>query len=197
MPKNPSGSSRRIGLAVSAIVVIFSYLFLVLLPTPLREVDMQTAAPLLFTPLTRLLPRQLRQLRARTPFYYSSVLSTAPFTASSSRPFTNSTAKMGYDTLSLKDAVQNRRSIYSLTKTCSIPDERVKEIVTQAIKHVPSSFNSQSARVVVLVKDEHDKFWAMVRKILKSHVPEPNWDYTAKRMDMFQGAYGTVCTLGT
>lgn len=99
---------------------------------------------------------------------------------------------MGIESMSFKDAVANRRSIYPLTKKSTISDAKIKEIVTQAIKDVPSSFNSQSSRAVVLVKGEHDKFWDIVTGILKAHVPEDKWDHTKQRMDMFSGAYGTV-----
>ncbi|EME83942.1 uncharacterized protein MYCFIDRAFT_210737 [Pseudocercospora fijiensis CIRAD86] len=98
----------------------------------------------------------------------------------------------GYDSLTFKDAIKNRRTIYSLTKKSSISDDRIKEIVTQAIHDVPSSFNSQSARLVVLLKEEHDKFWDVVTTILKAHVPEDKWEHTGQRMEMFQGAYGTI-----
>lgn len=98
----------------------------------------------------------------------------------------------GYDQTSFKDAVKHRRTVYSLQKKSPISDDRIKEIVTQAIKHVPSSFNSQSARLVVLVKEEHDKFWQVVSDVLKAHVPEDKWEHTKQRMDMFSGAYGTI-----
>ena len=45
--------------------------------------------------------------------------------------------------------VRNRRTIYTLTPESTIPDEKVQEIITEAIKHAPSSFNSQSSRVCI------------------------------------------------
>lgn len=92
------------------------------------------------------------------------------------------------------DAVAHRRTVYGLKKSSTISDERIKEIVTQTIKDVPSSFNSQSTRLVVLVKGEHDKFWDFVTNILKGMVPEDKWEHTRQRMEMFQKAYGTVST---
>ncbi|CAK4031084.1 nitroreductase HBN1 [Lecanosticta acicola] len=94
--------------------------------------------------------------------------------------------------LSFLDAVAHRRTIYGLNKSSTVPDARIKEIVTQTIKDVPSSFNSQSARIVVLVKEDHDKFWQFVTDILKAHVPEAKWEHTKQRMDMFAAAYGTI-----
>lgn len=104
----------------------------------------------------------------------------------------STTAKMTHDTMTLKDAVEHRRTIYQLTKKSTISDARIKEIVETAVKHVPSSFNSQSARLVVLLKDEHEKFWDIVRDILKGMVPEENWEHTGNRIAGFRNAYGSV-----
>ena len=99
---------------------------------------------------------------------------------------------MTHDKMTLKDAVKHRRTIYTLDKNIPVDDKKIEEILRIAIKDVPSSFNSQSARLVVLVKDQHDKFWDIVTTILKVHVPEDKWEHTAQRMEMFSKAYGTV-----
>ena len=104
----------------------------------------------------------------------------------------SSTAKMTHDTMTLKDSIKNRRTIYKLIKKSTISDDQIKDILTTAIKDVPSSFNSQSARLVVLVKEEHDKFWQIVEDILRVHVPADKWEHTGNRIAMFKNAYGTV-----
>jgi len=90
------------------------------------------------------------------------------------------------------EAVANRRSIYALNKNSPISDARIEEIVTQLVKDVPSSFNSQSARLVLLLKDEHDKFWDIVRDVLKAIVPEAAWEHTGSRIAGFRAGYGTI-----
>lgn len=123
----------------------------------------------------------------------ASVVTTNPRLPTQHRPLHNTTSRrMGYEAFSLQDAIKHRRTVYQLTKKSSVSDERIREIVTQAIHDVPSSFNSQSTRLVVLVKNQHDKFWQVVTDILKAHVPESAWEHTKQRMDMFSGAYGTV-----
>lgn len=97
--------------------------------------------------------------------------------------------------LTLPQAAHERRSIYQLQKASTISDARIKEIVHDAIRDVPSSFNSQSTRLVVLVKDDHDKFWDIVTDVLKSIVPEDKWESTAGRLAGFKGGYGTVSSL--
>lgn len=49
------------------------------------------------------------------------------------------------------DAVKGRRSIYGLSDEKIVSNERVAEIVRDAVKHVPSPFNSQSTRTIVAV----------------------------------------------
>lgn len=94
--------------------------------------------------------------------------------------------------MSLKEAIAQRRSIYQLTKKSPIPDSKIQEILEAAIKHVPSSFNSQSSRLVVLLKADHDKFWNVVKDILNAIVPEDSWEHTLQRISGFEGGYGTV-----
>jgi len=57
---------------------------------------------------------------------------------------------------------------------------------------VPSSFNSQTTRVVLLVKEEHNKLWDIVKEVLKGVVPADAFPATEKKLEMFKGGYGTV-----
>jgi predicted oxidoreductase (fatty acid repression mutant protein) len=91
------------------------------------------------------------------------------------------------------DLVKARRSHYVLNKDLSTCNpERVQEIVKQALLHIPSSFNSQSNRVVVLFGAEHEKLWDMTTEALKTVVPPENFEPTAQKMALFKGAAGTV-----
>jgi len=92
----------------------------------------------------------------------------------------------------LLDQIRNRRTYYSLGKDVPISKDRIQEIVKEALTHVPSSFNSQSNRVVVLFDGEHDKFWGITEEVLRAIVPEANWEHTGQRLAMFKGAAGTV-----
>ncbi|KAF2085474.1 Nitroreductase [Saccharata proteae CBS 121410] len=90
------------------------------------------------------------------------------------------------------EAVKERRTYYAINKEAPISDDRIVEIVNEAVLHTPSSFNSQSARVVVLLKAEHDKFWEQVKEVLKAMVPPEQFENTEKRINGFQAGYGTV-----
>jgi predicted oxidoreductase (fatty acid repression mutant protein) len=88
--------------------------------------------------------------------------------------------------------IKNRRTYYPLNKELTIPPSRIQEIVKEALQHVPSSFNSQSNRVVVLFGAEHDKFWDITTETLKAIVPAEQWESTAGRMAMFKAAAGSI-----
>ncbi|KAI8960559.1 Nitroreductase [Daldinia sp. FL1419] len=93
---------------------------------------------------------------------------------------------------SFLDLIKNRRTYYALNKELPISKERIQEIVKQAIFEVPSSFNSQSNRVVVLFGADHDKLWDITSEILKTIVPAEAWEHTAQRMNGFKAGAGTV-----
>ncbi|GAA5912277.1 hypothetical protein JCM5296_000486 [Sporobolomyces johnsonii] len=93
---------------------------------------------------------------------------------------------------SFLDAIKERRTIYALSKSSPIPDERIIELVNTVVKHSPSSFNSQSSRVVVLLGKHHDKLWDFAKAQIKAIVPEDAWPASEQRLNGFQGAYGTV-----
>ncbi|KAK7698982.1 type II nitroreductase [Diaporthe eres] len=92
----------------------------------------------------------------------------------------------------LIELAKNRRSYYPLSKDLSIQPEKIQEIVKALLQEVPSSFNSQSNRVIVLFGAEHEKLWDITTEILKPIVPADAWEGTAGKMGMFKGAAGSL-----
>ncbi|MFC3748809.1 nitroreductase family protein [Paenibacillus sp. GCM10012306] len=90
------------------------------------------------------------------------------------------------------EAVKGRRSVYAISKESPISDERIKEIVEEAVLHSPSSFNSQSARAVVLLGENHDKLWNIAEDALRKIVPADQFEATAQRLGAFKAGYGSV-----
>jgi len=91
------------------------------------------------------------------------------------------------------DAVKARRTYYQLTAESPIPDSKIHELVNQAVLHVPSSFNSQSTRVVVLLAAEHRKLWTdIVKPAVKAVAPAEAWPASETKLDGFNAGYGTV-----
>lgn len=93
----------------------------------------------------------------------------------------------------IKEALRHRRSYYELSPESPIDDVQIEEIVRFAVKHIPSAFNSQSARLVLLLHDHHKAFWELVKRTLKAIVPENSFAATEKKIDgSFASGYGTV-----
>ena len=91
------------------------------------------------------------------------------------------------------DAVKRRRTRYALSKDSVISEERIQEIVSEAVKHSPSAFNSQSARVVVLFGEQHDRLWDIVKAELKKIMPPEGFGATEEKINgAFRSGYGTV-----
>ncbi len=90
-------------------------------------------------------------------------------------------------------ALKNRRSIYTISNESPISDERIAEIVQTAVKHTPSSFNSQSGRTVLLLGENHRKLWDIVKEALRKVVPEGSFSQTEDKINScFAAGYGTV-----
>lgn len=93
----------------------------------------------------------------------------------------------------IKDLLKKRRSYYSIENKSPISDEKIKELVDFAVTHVPSAFNSQSARTVLLLNEHHKKLWNIVEQVLSDIVPSDAFEATkAKIKKSFASGYGTV-----
>lgn len=89
-------------------------------------------------------------------------------------------------------AVADRRTYYGISKELVVSDSKIKEIIDHAIKHTPSAFNSQSARVVLLLGNHHDRLWDMAKIALIKLVPIDKWDSTEEKLNSFKNGYGTI-----
>lgn len=93
---------------------------------------------------------------------------------------------------SFLDKIKNRRSIYAIGKNVALEQAEIEQIIKDAVKHSPSSFNSQSSRVVILFGDSHHKFWEIVRETLRKIVPEAAFAATSGKLDSFSAGFGTA-----
>lgn len=88
--------------------------------------------------------------------------------------------------------VENRRSIYSISKEPVVSDDIIEEVIEYAVKHTPSAFNSQSARVVLLLGEQHDRLWDITKEALRKRVPADKFAPTEQKINSFRNGYGTV-----
>lgn len=89
-------------------------------------------------------------------------------------------------------AVEDRRTFYGISKETVASDDRIKEVIEHAVKYTPSSFNSQSARVVLLIGTHHDKLWDITKEALRKIVPADQFSSTEEKINSFRSGYGTV-----
>ncbi|WP_195574469.1 nitroreductase family protein [Paenibacillus sp. 1001270B_150601_E10] len=90
------------------------------------------------------------------------------------------------------ETIKARRTIYGIGKEAVVSDQTIQSIIEEAIQHTPSAFNSQSARVVVLFGEHHDKLWDITTETLRKIVPQDSFEPTQQRMNGFKNGYATV-----
>lgn len=101
-------------------------------------------------------------------------------------------------TTAISEGFKARRSFYQLTNESTISDSRIEELLSAVVLHTPSPFNAQSARVVLLLKDDHQKLWDIAREEASATVPpEIFQNLYSPRITMYRAAYGTVSTFSS
>lgn len=90
-------------------------------------------------------------------------------------------------------ALEHRRTYYSIADQSPISDSEIQEIINFAVTHVPSAFNSQSTRVVLLLGEHHRRLWEITKDELKKIVPANDFGKTEEKINnAFQCGYGTI-----
>lgn len=88
---------------------------------------------------------------------------------------------------------QQRRSIYSIGKNVNVPQEQLVDLIKKTVREAPSSFNSQSSRVVVLFGQAHEKVWNIALDTLRKVVPAEAFTATEQKINTcFKSGFGTV-----
>lgn len=93
----------------------------------------------------------------------------------------------------LQQLAEKRRSIYALSNQLPVSNDEIVKLVEHAVLHTPSSFNSQSTRVVVLFGDDHNKLWQITEDTLRGIVDnEEQFAATKQKIAGFKAGAGTV-----
>lgn len=97
------------------------------------------------------------------------------------------------DLQKLHELAENRRTIYALNDQLPVEKEEVVKLVEHAILHTPSSFNSQSTRIVVLFGEDHQKLWDITEAALREIVSEEqDFAPTKQKIGGFKAGAGTI-----
>lgn len=96
-------------------------------------------------------------------------------------------------TKSFRQALQDRRSCYAINDNSPLSGDQVQEIIDFALMNVPSSFNSQSSRMVLLLGEHHKKLWdGITLDALKAVVPAEAFAPTQAKIASFAAGHGTI-----
>ena len=91
------------------------------------------------------------------------------------------------------EAVAQRRSIYHLGAEITASDKQITHIIEFALRHVPSAFNAQSTRIVLLVRHHHTLLWDIVKECLQPHLTPERAELTYTKIDSeFAAGHGTI-----
>lgn len=95
--------------------------------------------------------------------------------------------------MSFVNALETRRSQYALTDASPISDQEIADLVKKVVVDVPSAFNSQPQRAVVLFGDASQKLWDIVKETLRKIVTDDEqFKATSAKIDSFAAGHGTV-----
>lgn len=89
-------------------------------------------------------------------------------------------------------AIANRRSVYETTKECPVTEEKIEEIIRDVVAVAPSSFNSQSSRVVLLFGRRHEEFWKIVLKKIREVAAKEAFAEAEKKIRKLKNSCGTI-----
>jgi predicted oxidoreductase (fatty acid repression mutant protein) len=93
----------------------------------------------------------------------------------------------------LEEAIVQRRSYYALSNQSPISDEQIQHVIRTAVSYVPSAFNSQSTRIVLLLSEHHQALWNIVKDTLQKQIPPEVFVKTEEKVNKsFASGYGTV-----
>jgi hypothetical protein len=90
------------------------------------------------------------------------------------------------------DSLKMRRSRYDLSKKTTLNEQQLQAILEGALLHTPTAYNSQSGRLILLLKEQHDALWDIVLAALKPLVGPKEWAKTEAKVNAFKQAYGTI-----
>ena len=96
------------------------------------------------------------------------------------------------NTNNLIASISKRRSQYALGADLPIGEEETTQLIQEAVKLAPSSFNSQSSRAVILYGQDSKRFWNIVKETLRKIVPTDAFPASEARIAGFAAGAGTV-----
>lgn len=90
-------------------------------------------------------------------------------------------------------SLAKRRSVYAIGTNTTLSTAEIESLIKEAVRLAPSSFNSQSSRVVILFGEPSKKFWLTIAgDALRAVVPADQFAPTEAKLHGFAAGVGTV-----
>ena len=93
---------------------------------------------------------------------------------------------------SFVNLVKKRRSIYALGKNSKYSKQQIEDRIREVVQQVPTAFNSQTTRVVVLFDEANIKFWDHIYDVQKDVLEGETWDMMSGIITGAKNGIGTV-----
>ena len=91
------------------------------------------------------------------------------------------------------EAISHRRSHYHLENISPVATAHIIDTIDQILSVVPSPFNVQSARLVVLFDQQHIALWDIVEHELENRIPSDIFNKTRQKLHRsFRSGFGTI-----
>lgn len=94
------------------------------------------------------------------------------------------------------EALRTRRSHYALEYQADVEEAAVQTVIEDALLLMPSFFNSQTTRIILLLNQDHRQLWSVFPEILDHHVLQVEGQHipvtTRTKLENFGKGNGTV-----
>ena len=91
------------------------------------------------------------------------------------------------------EAVSNRRSYYHLSNKAVIDDSAITALIDSLLYTMPTPFNVQASRIVLLMGEHHRELWQMLTDILRKMLPDETFRSSHEKIKRaFASGRGTV-----
>ncbi|MBR5599184.1 MAG: nitroreductase family protein [Alphaproteobacteria bacterium] len=89
-------------------------------------------------------------------------------------------------------AFEKRHSIYNINNELNLTDLEIEGLINKALDIYPSAFNSQDARLILLMGEHHKYFWELVKKELFRVSKDNKKTKIEEKIAKFEAGYGTI-----
>jgi len=90
------------------------------------------------------------------------------------------------------ELMNKRHSFYDINDKISLKNSELEALIKKCMELYPSSFNTQSARLMLLYNQKHLYFWSLVEDKLLKTAPKDKTEDIKKRIASFAKGYGTI-----